>query len=244
MNKKILMFMILGMFLISFTSAVTCNNPGLPNAQKLDVETQLIQVCDSCTYVNISSITSPNSTEYINEVMTKTGTTYNYTYIPNQIGTYFYSVIGNKGGGFLEETLCFEVTPSGSSSTTGESILYLALLIVFFGITITMVYFSVVTPYYNDRNENGGVTRINKLKYLKIIFIAFTYPVIIILLNFLNGVAERFTTLTIFGGIIGFLFETMLSSAWIFTILIMIWIVYLLIRDSNFKKLIKLSNTI
>ena len=235
--------MILGIFLLSFTSAVavSCENPGLPNHQKLNIQTDLIQVCDTCTFVNISSITTPNSTEYINEEMTKTETTYNYSYTPNQIGTYFYSVVGNRGGSFIEETLCFEVTPSGTSSSTGESILYFGLILIFFGLVGLLFYFIVVTPYYNERNEVDDVIGINKLKYLKVVLIAVMYPILIILLNFLNGIAQSFTTLTIFGGIIGFLFETMLRAAWVYTVFIMIWIIVLLIRDSNFKKLIKLG---
>ncbi len=115
MNKKLFIFTIVLILIsfISFVSAVSCNNPGLPNAQKLNQQTELIQTCDSCTYVNISSIITPNSVIYLNSAMTKNGTTYNYSYTPTQIGTYYYSVIGDKGGTLTEETLCFEVTADG-----------------------------------------------------------------------------------------------------------------------------------
>lgn len=114
--------------MFSFASAISCDNPGLPNAQQVGVETQLIQTCDTCTYANISSITSPTSTNYINLAMTKTGTTYNYTYTPLEIGTYFYSVVGDKDGSLTEETLCFEVTNTGENVTPTQGLVLLAQL--------------------------------------------------------------------------------------------------------------------
>lgn len=244
MKNKLVIFLLLGMFFISFASAeITCDNPAFNNPIKVNTTIELIQSCDSCTFTNLSRIIFPNGeNQYINEVMTKNGVEYNYTYITTQNGFYSYSTIGDKNGFLQSETLCFQVTPSGRTSSSGESILYLGILIILFGLLCSLFYFIIVIPYYNDRNDNGAVIIINKLKYLKVTLIAIAYPLIILLLNFLNGIAQNFTTLTMFGGVIGFLFETMLRAAWIWTIGIMLWIIVLLIRDSNFSKLIKSGN--
>jgi len=55
----------------------------------------------------------------------------------------------------------------------------------------------------------------------------------------MNGLAVNFSTLTMFSGTIGFLFEIMLRGSWIFTVVIVLWIFYMLIKDSNVKKQIQ-----
>ncbi len=114
--------------MFGIVDAVTCQNPGLPNPQEIDVETNLIQTCDTCTYNNISSITTPTTTIYLNEVMTKQATTYNYSYTPTEIGTYYYSTYGDKNGVIDVEDLCFEVSYNGESTNTTQGFVLLAQL--------------------------------------------------------------------------------------------------------------------
>lgn len=129
MNKKILMLMVLSVFMFSLVSAeISCTNPGLPNPQEVDIETNLIQTCDTCTYVNISSITTPTTTTYLDDSMDKNGLTYNYSYAPSEIGHYYYSVYGDKDGSITEETLCFEVTSTGEGTNTTQGLVLLAQL--------------------------------------------------------------------------------------------------------------------
>ena len=71
----------------------------------------LIQTCDSCTYVNLSTITFPDATQLvINDVMTKNGVNYNYSFSnTTATGCYFYSVYGDKDGTLQSEVIGFEV---------------------------------------------------------------------------------------------------------------------------------------
>jgi hypothetical protein len=140
-------------------------------------------------------------------------------------------------GGYASNLLL--VTPSGEESTTSESILYFIFTFIFFGLIILNFYFIIILPGGNIKDERGDIMGIVKLKYVRIVLIAISYPLVLILLNFMNGLAINFTSLTIFAGILGFLFETMISGAWIFTLLIIIWIFYNLIRDSNLNKKLK-----
>lgn len=137
----------MGIFMFSLVSAVECQNPGLPNAQQINVQTELIQTCDTCTEVSISSITTPNSTESINLEMTKNGTTYNYSYTPDQIGSYFYSVVGDKDGSISEETLCFEVTHSGGTLDTPQSIIIVGLFFILLLLAIAFLYWGNKIDY-------------------------------------------------------------------------------------------------
>ena len=52
MNKKILLTMLLGLFMISFSSAYECWDTA-----KLNTNISLLQKCEACSFVNITSIT-------------------------------------------------------------------------------------------------------------------------------------------------------------------------------------------
>jgi hypothetical protein len=127
------------MFLFSLVSAEDCTRLSEKPFKQYDIIT-LKQTCDSCTYVNLSSISYPNSTlSYINSLMTKQGVDYNYSFSDTStLGTYLYVVAGDKDSGFDTETFCFEVTTSGKDSNNkiplfllGFSILILILGFIF-----------------------------------------------------------------------------------------------------------------
>ena len=231
--KKILLTIILGIFLISFVSA------SLPTVEQ-NVCIQIKTILNTAG-VNISSITYPNETTlFLNQEMEKNALTFNYTFCgTNVLGTYTYDYFDADGGVYVND---FLVTLSGNISTTGEAILYFLLTIIMFAGSIALFYFILIIPYQNPKNEEGTVVEVTKLKYLKVFLITIFYPIVIITLNLMNGIAVNFLSLTIFSGIIGFFFEMMLRLAWIWTVIMALWIFYLLIRDTNFKKIIKQHN--
>jgi hypothetical protein len=135
MKKNVMIFLLLGMFFISFTGVSAGNFANLQiecsaiSPAQQDNAKALWQTCDSCTYVNISSVILPNGTiESYNVAMTKVGTTYTYSYTPTLIGKYYYSVVGDKNGILDEETLCFESTYTGEGVSTSQSIVLIAQL--------------------------------------------------------------------------------------------------------------------
>ena len=91
-------------------------------------------------------------------------------------------------------------------------------------------------PNQNEKDDRGFETKVIRLKYLRVVFIFLLYPLIILLLNFLNGLAVNFTALSMFSGILGFLFQTMMSLSWAFTVVIIFWIIVLLVHDTNVNK--------
>ena len=233
--KKILLLIIFGIFLISLVGAT---QQTLGTFKRGDCM-QMIQSHGNTTYNNISFVYQiNNATLYnISAKMTKVGTFYNYTFCnTSAVGEYIVNGFGDPDGEKTAWTYNFWITPSGKESSTGESILYFLFTLILFGLLVTMFYFIIVLPGGNEKNEIGTDIGIVKLKYIRIFLIALVYPFTMILLNLMNGLAVNFTTLSIFSGTIGFLFEIMLRGAWVFTILIFIWIIYLLIKDSNVKK--------
>lgn len=136
MKNKLVLVLLLGMFLISFAPFVNANN--FANLQtecsfigtfEQDNEMETWQTCSNCNYVTLVSIILPNgSIENYNTNMTQTSTLYSYTYSPQLIGQYYYSVIGDKNGIVDEETLCFESTYTGEEPNTTQGIVLLAQL--------------------------------------------------------------------------------------------------------------------
>ncbi len=228
--KKILIFLMVGIFLISLISAT------LPTVKQNDC-VQLKTILNTAS-VNISSITYPNETTlFLNEAMTKNALTFNYSFCGTDLlGTYLYDYFDAEGKPYIND---FPVTPSGKVASVPEAILYFVLTIIMFLVTVVIFYLILVIPYENPRNEEREVVEVTKLKYIKVFLITILYPIIIVILNLMNGLAVNFTSLTIFTGIIGFFFETMLRVAWMWTVVMALWIFYLLIRDSNFKKILK-----
>lgn len=105
---------------------------------------ELVQICDDCTEVNISNVQYPNGTLLnLNEVMTKTGYNYNYTFSTDLEGDYKYSVCGDKTGGFKCETFTFNINEGGVEMTGGRSALtlgLLSLLVIFAVLSLFMVF--------------------------------------------------------------------------------------------------------
>ena len=234
--KKLLLLILIGIFLVSFVSATQ---------QTLGVFKQgecipLIQTHGNTTYNNISFVLKTGESPVlfnVSDMMTKVGTFYNYTFCnTSELGKYLVNGFGNPDGKKTSWVYDFTITPSGKESSTSESILYAVFVTILFGLLIGLFYFIFVLPGENEKDERGTIIGIVKLKYLKIMLIALVYPLTMILLNLMNGLAVNFVTLSIFSGIIGFLFETMLRGVWVFSIVIVIWILYNLVRDSNVQK--------
>lgn len=139
MNNKLILTLMLGILLIGIGSADTC----LPNPIKINTEVTLFQSCPLCSYVNISNVQFPDGTiTILNEEMSNDDVNYYYNFSDtSQIGTYYYTVKGDKSGVVESETICFEVTTGGLKQTTSNSIGSLAFL--FLMITL-MIIFGIV----------------------------------------------------------------------------------------------------
>jgi hypothetical protein len=91
----------------------------------------LFQTCQDCNYVNITSIIYPDGTvNFTQELMTKKGIDYNYTFCDTMtIGEYKYTTHGDKGGADATEVLDFRITSSGEGSV--ENIVFIVSMLVF-----------------------------------------------------------------------------------------------------------------
>lgn len=139
--KKILLYMIIGLLAINLASAEVnpCGNDNsFIKGRQNDIVT-LKQTCDSCTYVNLSSITYPNSTLVIyNSAMTKNGIEFTTPFSnTNILGCYTYVVFGDKDGTLQSETIDLKVTSTGEEVGSSQTIVIIGILgamALFFGL--------------------------------------------------------------------------------------------------------------
>ena len=206
-----------------------------------DVSINLVQTCDNCTQVNVTKVQLPNSSIVkINKEMTKDGTEYNYTFTQTDLlGDYIYTSCGDDDGVNTCASVSFDITPTGLKASTGDSILYSLFSIILFGFILTLSFLIFAIPNSNERDEGGFETKIVKMKYIRMVFMILIYPLTILLLNFLTGLASNFSSLSMFKGILGFLFETLMRLSWSFTFIMITWIVIMLIHDTNVSKQLK-----
>ena len=233
--KKILLILILGIFLISFASA-QIQSLGI---FKLGEEINLIQTCDNCTFNNITSVLYPNSTQTIGESeMTKVGTVYNFTLSPDRtakIGTYIVNGFGDLDGIDTVWNYNFEITTFGGK-VSNSGIIYAVLLLIIFGMDLLVFFLIYRLGHENYRDEEGNFVGISLKKYMRAVLIGVSYGLILITLNLMNAAAATTSQISQFTGIIGGIFLAMLSVAWVWTLIIVIWIGIMAWRDGNFIK--------
>lgn len=125
-------------------------------------------------------------------------------------------------------------------STTGDAILYAALLFILFFFDMFIFYIISALSLQNHRDEvSGQILGINLKKYIKIVLIGISYGFILITLNLMVAIATELTDVTQFLGLIGAIFSVMLSLSWIWTIGIIIWIIFNVINDFRIDKDLK-----
>jgi hypothetical protein len=112
----------------------------------------IIQLCNNCTMSNVSSITYPDSTQALGEVvMTKIGTKFNYTFCSTSItGKYIVNGLSDVDGYPTVWAYDLEVNPTGQiqrSILENPFLLLLAILsiaIIGLGIYIKIPWFGFV----------------------------------------------------------------------------------------------------
>lgn len=194
LNKnKVFLILLIGIFLTSNVSSLDCWTTA-----KQDAEIQLIQKCPSCSFSNITSISYPNGTVFLNEAMEQNGINFNFT-LPDssQTGIISYGTIGDKSGASppLEETLCIEITPTGTILDRGESSMYIIILIFILIFLALGLYVMIITPYQNlgEMTDDGPVIiKVTKTKYVKIFAAWFSYGLLLTFITVLTGMINNY----------------------------------------------------
>lgn len=141
MNKS---YLIAFLFLLLFLPMVSALDKTIAPVKQGECG-NLFEICENCSYVNISTIVVPNSlTTFKDLEMTKSGTYFNYTFCDTTfLGTYVYTACGDLNGVLTCEPISFEVTGNGKENASGGVIV---LFIIFFIILVGLTcYFAIYT---------------------------------------------------------------------------------------------------
>lgn len=191
------------------------------------------QSCGDCSFVN-ATITFPNSsTALANASLENIGSgSWIFANFCNTTDKGRYDVfgLGDPNGTLTPFATFFTV---GKQAPVGESLIYILFIVILFSLVIFSLYFIFVLPKENEKDERGFENKLVKLKYLRVLLLGITYGLFVVIMNLLTGLSVRFTSFGIFEGTIGFLFETLIRVSWPFYFILVVWVLYMLIHDSN-----------
>jgi hypothetical protein len=125
----------------------------------------LLQICANCSFINISSIWNPSSTQVSQEVsMIKSQTDYSYLFCNTSLsGVYNINGVGDENGKLSIWTYSFTITPSGRTFSLGDIIIYSFFLLI----CLVLLYFSaklvISNPSSKDPLLNSKLYQIHRV---------------------------------------------------------------------------------
>jgi hypothetical protein len=196
----------------------------------------LIQVCDNCTSVNITTIRYPNSTIALSNVeMTRNNTEYNYTYCDTGVtGTYTISGYGDDNAITDTFSYDFEVTVTGQELNIPKTTIYSIILIMSVLFFLGLIILGIFLPYSNKKDEmTGYVIAVNNLKYVKIFSIVFSYLVLTFIVFYLYTLSRAYLDLDYVTTILYFVLVVLLGLIVPFFVILMLILIGNWIHDNK-----------
>ena len=236
--KKLMLLLIMGIFLISLTSASISDL----KVQKQGECVDLPQTCPDCTYNNISRVLYPNSTSALSNVaMQKDDTFYNYTFCDtSSLGTYKVNGYGDVGGVKDNWNYIFEVTPNGQDFTTGKAISYIGFIVILLFTFLLTMYGASQVRWKHLRSDTGKIITINNFRYIKIFLFAMVY----FELMFLFGLSFKFfreANIEGFTEFFNFIYQLFLNLMYPLMIFLIIVVFIIWINNRNLSKKLNLG---
>lgn len=237
--KKIMLFILVAFLLISFTSA---QQDSLGVFTK-GTDINLIQVCSSCTYNNITTIKTANGTLFtFNEVMDKDGTFFNWTLILNYTdssGEYKINGIGDLDGVATIWTYSIIVTYKGDVLSSSQSILYIGLFVIMLFVFFMVIFFIGKLPESNTKDEEGRLLSISYLKYVRSILWFVEWMIFIAMIYLSSNLAFAYLGEELFAQILFTFFRICFGVT---PLIVTVWIIWIFVNMFHDKQLQNLLN--
>lgn len=180
-NKQIFLVLIL-VLMVSLVGAESIGN------YEANKEMQITNYCaiGSCTYVNLTSIEYPNGTiVHSNTAMTKNEQTYNYSFTPVDLGTYFFTTCGDSTLDTCDKDSFF-VNFNGEDNAIAAMI---AILIFF--VFLLVGYYKLNSKINYERWYEGLVTKYQDRNIVKLSLGSMAY-------NFMKSKATNYYFIGLF----------------------------------------------
>lgn len=201
----------------------------------------LIQTCDNCTYVNITSIKYPNSSSALGlSAMTKSGTLYNYSFCSTSvIGNYIVSGIGDLDGELTSWNYDFNINGLGEELTQARINFYIAIIAILFFFLILCLAIIKILPSEDDKDDSGNLISINWLKFIRYPLWAVSWGMLVFISYLIMGLGESYFSSPVIGQIFLVIFTILLISA-IIGIPLIFWFMFSkFIKDRVIDQMLK-----
>lgn len=229
-QNKILLLLLIGIFMVNFTSAEINNFAGVVQGDCVTIK----QICASCSYVN-TSISYPNSTLAItNQGMSNQGGgTWTYEFCnTSKKGRYDVTGSGDLLGtdtGF--DVLFFKVSATGTELTQAKAISYTVILIISILIFFGLLFVGIKLPSKNKSDElTGYIIAVSNLKHLKTFLLGLSYLSIMWISYFTWMITHAFLDFTFLSSMFKIIFYTLAIST------LPLFVLYIYFTISNFIK--------
>lgn len=113
------------------------------------------------------------------------------------------SSVDNLGG---IKDFAYEVTHSGIILSNAEAILYIALILINLLIFGFFFYWAIAIPFENKKNDKGEITKIIKIKYIKLAAVWFSYASFLWFFTIFTGIINNFISLEVYTNLISNLY--------------------------------------
>jgi len=233
--KKGIFFILIGIFLISFTSAVY--NAGLFEKDKV-VDLKLPcsyngTFCSTSAKCNITTRYPNGSYQINNQIMTNTGNglpnmTLNKN---NETGEYSGFYICCEEGYCDSSSIIFQITPNGRVLSTAQGILYIIFLLGVLFIFSLCLYGSIKIRWHGKISADGRILGSQDLRYFKIILIAFSYLLAVSITGIMRSIFTNFLLYDNASQVFNWLFWILFS--FIFPILVLSVLMMIIVFIDN-----------
>lgn len=230
--KKIFMLLILGLFLISFTSALDSLG-----TFKQNQPVNITQICNDATYITISSLKFPNSTVALSPVnMTLTNSGNFYYEFSNTLEKGRYYVSGVSDGCTKVFATYFDI---GEELSTGSAVLNLGFLSLVILLLLVVVFAITNLPSGNDEDGYGQIISVNSLKYFNYGLYIIGYGLLIAVFFLSSNIAITYLAGAMFGQVLFAIYKILMIVAIPFILLVLIIIFVNIFKDKELKSMIE-----
>jgi len=203
--------------------------------QEVDVKLICINegYCSASSYCT-NSIIAPNSTAIVNgQNFTNQNSYHNYTLTHDTIGVYQVGGFCIDGDYSKEVDYKYYVTESGELLSTGQSVIYISMLLLSIILFSFSFYWMIVIPFGNFFDyETGKLTGTNDWKYLKMFLIPVNYVMLMWIFGLCRSIAANYLLLPGPALFFQWAFWVMLSFAFPLVILAL-WFLFLTIINDR-----------
>lgn len=202
---------------------------------------QIIQLCDSCSSITISSINFPNSTTIVsNKTMSSLdGRQFNYTLngtLLYVVGTYNVNGFDNNNEVFATD---FDVTSNGSKFDVQTSIFYIGAMVLLSFFFLICLFAIGTLPSEDPRDNTGKLMDINYLKHLKLPLVGIAWGLLLAVSYLAWGIAEAYITSSGVVGIFKWCFTILMIGLIIFIPLMFLYTFVRFMEDKKMKRYIE-----